>query len=255
MGCGTSKKEREESKQAGGHAGTLIFEGDRMLKKSKQGEIDFFKWLHSSEQSANEASQLRQFAPHYYGTEGREGHTYVVLENLLHKYPNANFMDCKLGKVTWTPHHSEENVKMQQEKNKTTTTGSLGFRISGLVVKDNKGKKVESWAKEEGYFNINSDNIHEQFTKIVTKDGKVQLNVVNDFITKTQSLLGWFRNQKLKHFVASSVFYVAGKDGSNQVRYIDFAHALDANGELDTNVIEGLENVISIWEKVREHNS
>src|SRR5690242_10620563 len=40
-----------EEGQAGGHAGTLLFEGDRLLKKAKKGEINFFEWLYSPDQS------------------------------------------------------------------------------------------------------------------------------------------------------------------------------------------------------------
>jgi len=128
----------------------------------------------------------------------------------------------------------------------------LGFRISGVVVKDEEGKKVESWAKNEGFFGINENNIHEQFAKIVTNKGEVNKDAIEAFIEGTKKILDWFQRQKVKHFVASSVFYVCGKNQKYQVRYIDFAHAMDANGVEDTNVIEGLQNVIKIWERLRE---
>lgn len=245
------KAKMHEEGQAGGHGGTLIFEGDKLLKKAKQSEIAFFEWLYSPNQTDSIINEIKKYAPKFYGIEERNGERYVSMENLLTGYENPNIMDCKLGKITWTSHHSEETKRNQEAKNKDTTTGSLGFRISGIVIKDDHGKKVESWAKNEGFFGINEHNIHEQFLKIVTQNGHLNKDAINLFITETQKLLDFFERQKVKHFVASSVFYVCGKNQKHQVRFIDFAHAIDANGKTDENVIDGLQNVIKVWERIR----
>jgi 1D-myo-inositol-tetrakisphosphate 5-kinase/inositol-polyphosphate multikinase len=79
--------------------------------------------------------QLREIVPHYYGTEEIDGKTFIVLENLLTGYEHPNLLDCKIGKVTWTRDHNEAKLADQQRKAQLTTTGSLGFRITGLVAK------------------------------------------------------------------------------------------------------------------------
>jgi len=70
-------------------------------------------------------------------------------------------MDVKLGRVTWTDTKSPEKQESQRKKVASTTTGSIGLRISGMVIKDNEGNTIESWSKEGGYFNVTADNIHE----------------------------------------------------------------------------------------------
>ena len=235
--------------QAGGHAGIMIFEGDRLLKKCKQNEIRFFEWLYS--QNSPIIEELREFAPRFYGVEERNGSNYVVMENLLTGVEHPNIMDCKLGRVTWTSYHTEETIRNQEAKNKLTTTGSLGFRISGIVVKNSAGEKIEQLVKKQCFYQITDENIHDYFRKIVTADdGAVQVDVVRHFIQETERIKNWFERQNLKTFKASSVLYVLGKNGRSQVKYIDFAHAEDAGGQSDANVIEGLENLINIWKRI-----
>lgn len=242
------QNEEYSDSQAGGHAGIMIFEGDRLLKKSKQNEINFFEWLYT--QNTPILEELKLIAPRFYGVDRRQEGSYIILENLLNDYTHPNIMDCKLGRVTWTSHHTEETIRNQEAKNKLTTTGSLGFRISGLVIKSNTGEKLEQLVKKDAFYKITDQNIHEFFRKIITVDGEIQSDVLNFFIQETEKIKNWFERQTEKHFVASSVLYINGKNGKSQVRYIDFAHAENANGEIDRNVLEGLENVINIWKRL-----
>eukprot|EP00358_Blepharisma_japonicum_P006436 CAMPEP_0202941122 /NCGR_PEP_ID=MMETSP1395-20130829/1233_1 /ASSEMBLY_ACC=CAM_ASM_000871 /TAXON_ID=5961 /ORGANISM="Blepharisma japonicum, Strain Stock R1072" /LENGTH=182 /DNA_ID=CAMNT_0049636041 /DNA_START=285 /DNA_END=830 /DNA_ORIENTATION=+ len=181
--------EQSSTDQAGGHAGVMIFEGDKLLKRCKESEINFYRWLYSPEHDDPMIMELRQMAPRFYGTQEREGGTYVVLENLLLGYDHANFMDCKIGKITWTPHHSEKTIRNQQIKNQSTTTGTLGYRITGLIVKDEHGNKVETLVK--AFNEITEENIHQQFAKIVTRDGVVQRELIDELIGGTARILNW----------------------------------------------------------------
>ena len=234
--------------QAGGHAGIMIFEGNRLLKKCKQNEISFFEWMHLQADPIME--DFKKIAPEFYGIEERNGSRYVVLENLLQGYDHPNIMDCKLGKITWTSHHTEEKIRNQEAKDFLTTTGSLGFRISGLVVKSSSGEKIEQLVKKDAFYKITAENIHDYFRKIVEMNGEIQQDIVREFINETEKIKSWFERQTLKTFKASSVLYIVGKNGKHQVRYIDFAHAEDADGLHDANVIEGLENTINIWKRL-----
>lgn len=77
-------------------------------------------------------------------------------------------------------------------------------------------------------------------------------------IEETAKLLDWFTRQKIKTFVTSSILYVTSDENPVhcQAKLIDFAHVYDGEGELDNSkvyldVIEGLTNVISIWERIK----
>jgi hypothetical protein len=171
---------------------------------------------------------LKSLVPKFYGTEIKDGKTFLVLENLLWGMVNPNLLDCKLGKITWTKDHKPRSSAGQMKKAVKTTTGSLGFRISGLVIRDANGKEVESF-KDEGHFGITAENIHESFRKIVGDDEKILEKVIEE----TKKLIKWFDKQRAKVFFTASVFYVVGKDGNVKARLIDFAHVYDAEGEKD----------------------
>ena len=245
------KADGKKPDQAGGHSGSLIARGDKLLKKAGPKEQAFYKYLFSDECTDSALLDLRSIVPHYFGTEEIEGKTYMVLENLLTGYENANLLDCKIGKVTWTRDHNERKATDQQNKASNTTTGSLGFRITGLVVKDNSGETTESIVKDEGFFSINSENIHEYFQKIVGGD-KHQVQV---FIDQTEKIIHWFKSQTSKVFFTASLFYVNGKNGKSQTRFIDLAYVYDAEGQHDQSnsyldVIQGLESVVEIWKRL-----
>ena len=63
-------------------------------------------------------------------------------------------------------------MKSQMEKNAGTTTGSVGFRITGMVVKDENGVSNDNLSKN--YFSITAEHLHEEFAKIVTLNGQLQ---------------------------------------------------------------------------------
>ncbi|OMJ83882.1 hypothetical protein SteCoe_15110 [Stentor coeruleus] len=245
---GEESKKGPEKKpdQAGGHAGSLIARGDKLLKRVGPAEFKFYTSLFDEENKDEDLIELRKFVPKYFEVEQIEGKDYLVLENLLTDYDHPNILDCKIGKVTWTPDHNERKTADQKKKAETTTTGSLGFRISGLVVKDEHGAVVESFAKEEGFYGISPENIHEFFKKIVGEDKKQ----VKKFIRQTGKIIDWFKKQRSKIFFTASVFYVFGKNGKSQTRFIDFAHVYDAHGKEDENVIQGLESVVEIWKRL-----
>lgn len=63
---------------------------------------------------------------------------YLVLENLLNGFKKPNVMDIKLGKILYDENATEEKKLRLQLVSKTTTSGSLGFRICGMKIQKNR---------------------------------------------------------------------------------------------------------------------
>jgi hypothetical protein len=210
----------------------LIAEGDKLYKRAGPAEVKFYKELFDESQSDEQLIKFRDFVPKYFGTKEISGQTYLILENLLTGFDHPNILDCKIGKVTWTKDHNERKTKDQMEKAAKTTTGTLGFRISGLVSKDESGKVTDSFAKEEGFFQVTSENIHSYFLKV---SGPSQ-EVLHSLHSQTKKLIRWFKKQTSKHFFTASVFYVVGKNGATLTKFIDFAHVYDAEGHHDDSI-------------------
>jgi hypothetical protein len=237
--------------QAGGHTGGIIFRGDKILKNVEQDELNFYTELFSNTTTIEDMIEFREFVPHFFGAEITEEKSYVVLENLLWGCENANIIDCKIGKETWNKFTEPSKVAKFRKKALATTSASLGFRISGIVVKDARNHIIESFRNEEGYFKVTESNISEYFKKLVGEN----LRQVKSAIKLTKKLIAWFRKQRSKKFVTSSVFYVFTKSGETKMKLIDFEHAIDAEGERDDSklyldVIQGLKSVVNTWKSL-----
>lgn len=66
------------------------------------------------------------------------GSKYIVLNNLLHGYSRPNVMDIKLGSVLYDEDAPLEKRQRLQEVSRTTTSGSLAFRICGMKIERGK---------------------------------------------------------------------------------------------------------------------
>ena len=236
--------------QAGGHEGSLIPRGDKLLKRAGAVEKQFYSFLFGSENQDSDLISLQKFVPHYYGIENIDGKDYLILENLLHDLNHPSILDCKVGKVTWSKDHNERKTADQKSKAEKTTTGTLGFRIEGLIAKDDKGTVIHNFSKKEGYFAVTAENIHKEFQKFVNNNK----DQIKTFIDQTTEILNWFKNQRSKHFFCASILYVYDKSKS-YTKFIDFAHVFDAENQPDTSnsyldVIEGLENLILVWKRL-----
>jgi len=239
------RKSPNTLEQAGGHEGSMTTKGSKVFKKAKLEEKQFYQWVFDN-QSNRTLQELKFFIPKYFGTLQNT----LVLENLLHGLHYPNIMDCKLGKVTWTEDREETSKKRQQELSQTTTTGTLGFRISGIVIKDSSGTVIETWNKNS-LSKITSENIHQEFLKVVALEKAIDPNTVENIIIETQKILKWFETQQELKFLASSLLFLVDKQCKTQVKLIDFAHVSDSKGETDHNVIEGIRNIIATWQEVK----
>ncbi|CAG9330582.1 unnamed protein product [Blepharisma stoltei] len=239
----------ESRPQAGGHEGILIFRRDKLLKRALSSELNFYRTLFNPNNQNPILHEFRKLVPKFYGSQSIDGNNYVVLENLLWGYDNPSIMDCKIGKVTWTRDHSPPRCVTQQLRASKTTTSSLGFRITGLLIKDREGRVTESIRKKK-VFDITPDNILDYFSKLVIRDGVFQEAVVDQFIMETQEILAWFRKQTVNTYFTCSVLYVNGFNKA-QTKFIDFSYVYPSEGTRDNNMIEGLESLISTWEKLK----
>ena len=58
------------------------------------------------------------------------------MEYMLYQMKNANIIDFKLGKRTYSSLHSEQKKLQEAQKAKDSSSDSLGFRIAGIKIKN-----------------------------------------------------------------------------------------------------------------------
>jgi len=237
--------------QVAGHTNTLIINKDKIYKKAKEHEIEFYHWLYGPA-CPETMKQMVNYIPKFYGIETIGENKYLILENLNRNCEHANLMDCKLGKITWKQTSSLEKIEKKKLNNANSTTNLVGFRVSGMIIKDSEGNITDA-AKNKDSFELikNKNDIKHYFTKFISVNGEIKRSVLEFIKIQIGSLLTFFREQQTeKRFLASSLYFVIGKNNMQQLKLIDFANTEDSEGELDNNVIEALEEMLSIWDSL-----
>lgn len=241
---------------SGGHAGDFVARGDKMLKKSKKGELLFYQdLLNPSSKFAKENEFLAKLAPKFFGVEEINGEKYIVMENLFDGMEKASIIDAKLGAVTWMPDTPEIKKKLEMEKVARTTSGKIGYRLSGVILKDQKGKVVDKRSKAQLYYDIEVDDLPKIVRSLLKSNDAERENAkaLEEFKEFVRKVLDWFENQSTRFFVASSiVFLVDNVAGKWNARFIDFAHVEELpSGKKDEEVIFALKNLMKMLQGVQ----
>ncbi|CCH62391.1 hypothetical protein TBLA_0H01030 [Henningerozyma blattae CBS 6284] len=125
--------------------------------------------------------------------------SYIVLENLLKGYSKPNIMDIKLGKILYdSTTASTEKMERLADVSANTTSGSLSFRICGMIL-DKNNNLLQEFISNEGnseYFTIEEDYVllNKLFGR--SRDESNILHAINLFFNNTS--LSTERQQYLK---------------------------------------------------------
>ncbi|TID24717.1 hypothetical protein CANINC_003009 [Pichia inconspicua] len=165
--------------KAAGHDGSFqSLDGSLFIKPTTSQEVEFYNYIQHDKSLKDEVAYgdcLVDWVPEYIGTlhpgasddliqQGGENldeslirkaedtleiegsdKQYLILKNILEGYSQPSVMDIKLGSILYDENSSPEKVKRMQAVSKTTTSGSLKFRIAGMIIKDDfNGKAPEN---------------------------------------------------------------------------------------------------------------
>ena len=153
-----AKEELVHSGIAGGHPERFQIDqelGESVLNKvTNKYEVEAYEKIFTADVNdirygANQA--FKKFLPTYHGSFTSEnGETYIKLENLLLGRPNANILDLKMGTSSITVNTPLDRYDYSNQKDAKTTSVSLGFRVTGYIIKDKSGKVVQREIKPHG---------------------------------------------------------------------------------------------------------
>ena len=123
--------------QAGGHDNTIVFEGDRLMKMTKESEALNYQLIFDDNEQTS-LTKLRPFVAEFYGAKKLEdGKKWrIELENLLYGLENASYIDIKLGTSTLTQGKGRLKTVVRKKVDMDTTAKMLGFTMCGMTVKD-----------------------------------------------------------------------------------------------------------------------
>lgn len=213
----------------------------------------FFKGQAESQEDIS-LQMLKSYVPQYYGQVEENGEKKIEIENLLHKAPNASFMDIKLGTSTITLNTAakgQSEIERRTAKDKTTTSGELGYTVCGLCKKNE-----ETGAVIESHYKMfpPKDKIPEAFRSIFTcKDSLMPNNGgIKGIKSQLQRLLQYFTDVNEHEIRGASIFIVVSMDYCD-VKLIDLGsfkplgtvENYDGTSR-DPGMILGIQNVIAM---------
>ena len=116
------------------------------------------------------------------------------LENLLNQCPLGSVIDIKLGKNTFNPKASKEKIARHIDKSNKSTSCTLYFRISGMIVKDKNGNAIKKAKKSDLYLNIKEEEIPELISEILKSNESQTINsaALKKLIEFVESLIQFF---------------------------------------------------------------
>jgi len=266
--CGFEKccKESSGSKTveiAAGHLDAIIIKQDKIVKRLKEKEVRFYTELSNIAQGnyegieyLEETKMIRNLTAKCTGMTVINERTFAILENLCYKHPKASVIDFKLGRVTYSPDQSEEMKRQHIEKAEKTISSKLGFRVSGLILKDKMGGVAHKAYKHEIYYDIKTDNIVDYIEKFLKSNDseKVNYEAVECYKKFLEEVIEFFEKKNSRAWIGTSILFVLDNT-TNYYRasWIDIGKYLKLNeGEKDENSLEGLQSLYKILHTISE---
>jgi len=250
---------------AAGHRDAIIIKQEKFLKRLKDKEIKFYTDLKDIHQESFEGIEFLEetklissnFTSKCLDMTLINSKSYAILENLCFMHPKASIVDFKLGRITYSPEHSDEVKKYHMEKCEKTISSKLGFRISGLILKDKKGEVVHRAYRDEIYYQINTSNISDYIERFLKSNDADQVNVeAAQYFTKfLKDLSEFFENTNTRAWIGTSIFLVLDNTKNYyRAAWIDLGKYTKLDeGERDQNILEGLHSLHSLFQNQTLH--
>lgn len=246
-----------------GESGMLEHESGFVLKPVQAPprglrEVKFYQNLYNS--ARDEDARMRSFAPKYYGTvnikmANGDCSEFIVLENVTFGLGKPCVMDIKIGKITYGPDATEAKIA-KESKSYSGTKLPFGFSVLGIISHSDNGFKrfTKAFGKS-----LDKGSLSEILDNYLNVNEKYAVSLAECFLIKLREVRDFFLTQKSFRIYGSSILFaydyenLASNDwkSRNPVRLslIDFAHNFPGNGEIDENYLNGLANLIKLFEK------
>ncbi|KAK8853931.1 hypothetical protein M9Y10_016478 [Tritrichomonas musculus] len=199
---------------------------------------------------------LKNYIPKFYGIHKSGSQDNIIMEDLTLGFKSPCMGDFKVGTRHYDINSSETKIKTILERQKGSTTETIGVRITDVKTRKN-GSVVKSWDRTHG-FSFTYDQFEDAWNEFlptahIREEVLRQLNDIYSAFEKTLKEHPGFRIYSSSIFIAYD-----GDDLSDKcdvrVRFIDLAHAhLDLRREgcdiedekYDDGVLQGLSSLMN----------
>ncbi|EHB09390.1 Inositol polyphosphate multikinase [Heterocephalus glaber] len=158
--------------------------------------------------------ELQKYLPKYYGIWSpptAPNDLCPKLEDVTHKFNKPCIMDVKIGRKSYDPFVSSENI--QQQVSKYLLMEEIGFLVLAMMVyhvhSDNYEAKNQHFGRS-----LTKETIKDGVSKFFHNGFGLRKDAIAASIQKIEKILQWFESQKQFNFYASSLLFVY--EGSSQ---------------------------------------
>jgi len=248
---GKEEEKKGDFSQAGGHAGAFVKAAEgRIMKKVAMNEFMFYGEL------LKKYPQVKPHLPGFFGTEAKDGHTYVVLEDLTSPFKKPCILDVKIGLTSVGEDASPEKAEAMKKKDMGTTTHTLGMRITAMKVYKTKSGEFTSYGKPWGK-KVTQETMSSSLKEFFDNGEKIRTDLIPFYLERLKELQKWFHDQRLLRFYSSSLLFLYDGEGEPNkppkanIKMIDFAHVHEIKDKgRDEGYITGLNNLIEHLQKL-----
>jgi len=246
--------EHTDQIRAGGHDELFKFLHDgTLLKAGKKREIEFFMQLNDTTSKYYAENQLLlPYIPEFYGIIEQDGKQWIKMKNLNHGLNHVSFMDIKMGDRSYDEEADEIKRARHKVKDENSTTAKYGFRLIGMIIKDEKGNVTANLAKK--LKGLTFEQVPEKIKEFLRCNGKKEINkeAVLHYIEKLKEIKELLYKSSTREIIGSSIFFALSNiDNNYTIKLIDFAHVYPLpQGKHDEGYLKGLEHLIKIFESI-----
>jgi len=242
-----------EGLAVGGHGGLAIIPGPvpgRIQKKiNKQDEVDFYNSL-----DVKFTGDRRQFFPAYFGTNHVEGQgNYFIMEDLTYQYETPCILDIKMGRTSVGEDADPNKREAMEQKDASTTTVSLGQRITGYRVYNTQTNSFLKVGKEVTK-KIHDGDYVQNLRTFFHNGERFRTELVQYFLHELEKVHHFMNTNHTSRFYSSSLLFVydaKNPQAHGRIKMIDFAHVFDIrDGGKDDGYLFGLERLIHFFRQM-----
>lgn len=255
-----------------GKVGSLVCDSGyfyKPLQSAQRGlrERAFYELLSDMDEGENlneETTSLLQdlsaFVPRFHGVLELGELTYMKMGDVTRQFAQPCIIDIKIGYQTWYPSATDSHIQKCKVKDAATTTSELGFKICGMQTYNAESggywRATKEWCKELNVSSVKSCLGQFFSHPSASLNAKSICSGPAGLLRRVEDLEKWCERQRHFHFYSASllIIYEGGAATAEELKVdlklIDFAHALRANGKRDHNFISGLTSLRRVLREV-----
>ena len=253
--------------------GILVRSDKKLLKEVNENEMSFYQKIRISNTQAN--LRISPHIPEFLGIQkvfftdsfGTCQKSFLILSDVTENWHLPNIVDIKIGFKTWNDFATMEKISSKESK-PSETRNALGFTVKGMLVNSFsigcKRPTVKKYGKSFGVALRPEDLNIILETFFDTKGYNFASECICVILQKIYAIYDAFSKQKTYNFIGSSLLIAYDANAVQEyrnkkifidtlgefiaVKVIDFGNIQLSDGKEDGNFLNGLKNVIDMFE-------